>query len=297
MLNIKKFENYKITKIEKGWSDDVKYLLEKDDEKLLVKVADIKFYERKKSEFLLYQQLEKHEILSNLPVDFGLTDDKSNVYMALTWVEGADLREKLINFTKEDQYDFGIEAGKILKKIHGIPIEKPQENWADKFNKKIDRNIMLYDNCEFKYPHGELFLNYIIENRNLLNTCKQTLHHGDFHEGNLILTPENKVLPIDFNRFDYGDPWEEFNRIVWSKDLSPEFASGQIDGYFKDVVPEDFWKLLLLYISSNTIGSLPWAVPFGEGEVTTMMNQAAGNLKDYDFMKTYIPRWYQQRGI
>jgi len=35
-------------------------------------------------------------------------------------------------------------------------------------------------------------------------------------------------IKFDFNRLDYGDPWEEFNRIVWCAGISKQFASGRI---------------------------------------------------------------------
>lgn len=57
----------------------------------------------------------------------------------------------------------------------------------------------------------------------------------------------------------------------------------------------DFWNLLALYICSNTLGSLPWAIPFGEQEITTMRNQAAEILQWYDGFRTVIPNWYQKR--
>jgi|GEM_PF-4231484 len=59
----------------------------------------------------------------------------------------------------------------------------------------------------------------------------------------------------DFDRYDFGDPWEEFNRIVWSAAASPHFATGQLRGYFSDKPPQEFFKLLAFYIASNTISS------------------------------------------
>ena len=55
----------------------------------------------------------------------------------------------------------------------------------------------------------------------------------------------------------------------------------------------EFWKLLALYISSNTLSSLPWAVSFGEKEMRVMQNQAAQILQWYDGMKQVVPSWYQ----
>jgi aminoglycoside phosphotransferase (APT) family kinase protein len=97
---------------------------------------------------------------------------------------------------------------------------------------------------------------------------------------------------IDFDKDDFGDPWEEFNRIVWSAQSAPAFAGGMVDGYFDGEVPVEFWQLLALYIASNTLGSLPWAIPFGEKEIAVMRTQAAQVLEWYDNMKNVVPSWY-----
>lgn len=135
-------------------------------------------------------------------------------------------------------------------------------------------------------------MNHVRENRHLLKKRPQTWQHGDYHTGNMMLGRDGRLYVIDFNRSDYGDPWEEFNRIVWCAQLSPRFASGLVDGYFSGEVPMDFWRLLSLYIASNTLSSLPWAIPFGQGEVDTMLRQARDIFRWYDGMKTVVPGWY-----
>ena len=90
--------------------------------------------------------------------------------------------------------------------------------------------------------------------------------------------------------------WEEFNRIVWCAQAAPDFARGMVDGYFDGNVPLIFWKLLALYICSNTLSSLPWAIPFGEQEISVMRRQAAEVLSWYQNMETVIPSWYEKRG-
>jgi hypothetical protein len=66
-----------------------------------------------------------------------------------------------------------------------------------------------------------------------------------------------------------------------------------VDGYFDGDVPLEFWKLLAVYISNNTLGSLPWAIPFGEREIQVMRRQAAQVFHWYDGMKKVVPSWYQ----
>ena len=66
-----------------------------------------------------------------------------------------------------------------------------------------------------------------------------------------------------------------------------------VDGYFHGEPPLESWKLLALYTASNTLGSLPWSIPYGEGEVRVAKQQAAEVLGWYDNMKRWVPRWYQ----
>ena len=109
-----------------------------------------------------------------------------------------------------------------------------------------------------------------------------------------MIDKEAKLIVIDFNRNEYGDPWEEFNRIVWCAQKAPLFATGMVDGYFGGDVPIEFWKLLVLYISSNTLSSLPWAIPFGEKEIEVMQKLASDVLEWYDDMKCVVPTWYKK---
>lgn len=101
-----------------------------------------------------------------------------------------------------------------------------------------------------------------------------------------------KLTVIDFDRDDFGDPWEEFNRIVWSAQAAPAFVSGMVDGYFDGNVPMDFWKLLALYICSNALSSLPWAIHYGEDQIRVMEEQAAMILLWYAGMTKVVPAWY-----
>ena len=126
----------------------------------------------------------------------------------------------------------------------------------------------------------------------MLKDRPQVFQHGDYHIGNFMIGENRKIYVIDFDRFDLGDSWEEFNRIVWSAQVSPSFASGMIDGYFDDKVPDLFWKLLAIYILSNIVGALPWALSYGSEEIAVMQNQAKEILEWYDDLKQIIPSWY-----
>lgn len=116
--------------------------------------------------------------------------------------------------------------------------------------------------------------------------------HGDFHIVNTLICTDGTLRLIDFNRHDMGDPWEEFNRIPFSAEISHAFATGCIDGYFNHNIPTDFFQILALYISVNQISSLPWALNYGPAEMETMQRLSQLTLIWYDNFKTYILNWY-----
>ena len=278
--------------IDKGWSGDKKYCaFDAEGAKYLLRISPIEQYERKKNEYDLMNQVANLGVPMCFPLEFGICDE--GVYSIQSWIDGIDAESEAKNLSCYEQYSYGFEAGQILKKIHSIPPPDNIESWADFFNRKIDRKLKAYEECPLKYDKGQLFIDYINAHRHLLIGRPLTYQHGDYHVGNMMIGVDRKLYIIDFNRNDFGDPWEEFNRIVWCAQAMPLFAKGMVNGYFDNMVPFAFWELLALYISSNTLSSLPWAIPFGEGEIKVMINQANDILSWYDNMNDPIPSWYK----
>ncbi len=279
------------TPIEKGWSGDRKFCITvSDGHTYLLRISPIEQFQKKQREFLKMQEVAALGIPMCLPIEFGTCEEGG--YSIQSWISGVDAESLIETLPSEKQYSYGLEAGRILQKIHTIPAPADLPDWETRFNQKIDRKIILYKDCPLKYENGTLFLEYLAENRHLLAGRPQAYQHGDYHIGNMMIDTKGALHIIDFDRDDYGDPWEEFNRIVWCAQKAPEFASGMVDGYFGGNVPLEFWKLLALYISSNTLSSLPWAIPFGDGEVEVMTKQASQVLLWYDNLRNPIPTWY-----
>ena len=275
----------------KGWSGDQKYCVtDENGKKYLLRISDITQQDRKKREFEMMRQVAALGVPMCLPLELGICSE--GVYSLQSWIEGQDAETVIASLSDTEQYAYGLEAGKILKKIHSIPAPESQEDWETRFNRKMDYKIQKYGECPIKYENGQAFIDYIEANRYLLKNRPQVYQHGDYHIGNMMIDEEGRLQIIDFNRDDYGDPWEEFNRIVWCAQKSPLFASGMVNGYFENNVPTEFWRLLALYIASNTLSSVYWAIPFGQGEIDTMLNQAKEVLFWYDNMKNPVPTWY-----
>ncbi len=279
--------------ITKGWSGDRKYCVtDEGGKQYLLRISDGSQQDRKRRQFEKMKQVAALGVPMCQPLEFGLCDE--GAYSLQSWIDGEDAEAQLPGLPEEQQYQYGLQAGQILKQIHSLPAPDDVEDWESRFNGKIDRKIAMYQDCPLKYENGQVFLAYLAENRYLLKGRPQSYQHGDYHVGNMMIDRAGQLYIIDFDRDDYGDPWEEFNRIVWCAQKTPMFATGMVDGYFGGEVPLAFWKLLALYIACNTLSSLPWAIPFGEGEIRTMRNQAREVLDWYDDMKKVIPGWYRK---
>lgn len=279
--------------IDKGWSGDKKYCVtDENGIKYLFRVSEPSQYGQKQAEFAVMKQVASLGIPMCQPLEFGVCNE--GVYSIQSWIDGSDAEEMMPALRNAQQYAYGLDAGRILKKIHSIHAPAACEDWETRFNRKIDRKIKGYTDCPLKYDNDQALIDFIDQNRHLLKNRPQVYQHGDYHIGNMMIDTDKKLQIIDFNRNDYGDPWEEFNRIVWCAQASPLFASGMVDGYFDGDVPIEFWRLLALYIASNTLSSLYWAIPFGQSEIDTMINQAKDVLAWYDNMQNVVPTWYRK---
>jgi len=287
----------KVEPLLKGWSDDKKFYIEDDSgEKFLLRIADESQYEAKRREYESIKRCFDLGILTSKPIDLGFSLNKQKVYLLLTWVEGEDAETALPKYSLNEQYNLGVKSGQILRKIHYIPARKGEQQWGSRYKAKIQQKIKNYENCSIKLENDENIIRFLKDNLSYLDNRPQTFHHGDYHVGNLVIKDKDNIGVIDFNRFDYGDPWEEFNRCVFSWKASVPFVTGQIHGYFNNYVPDEFFRLMALYVATNTISSIPWAIPFGEEEVAVMLRNGKDILQWYDGFKTYVPIWYKEPG-
>lgn len=280
--------------VEKGWSCDKKYCVtDENGDKYLLRITPEEKSASRPELFRMQKEVEALGVPMCRPIEYGRCGE--GVYILSSWIEGEDADKAVPRLDGPRQYALGLEAGRILRRIHSIPAPDGWRAWEPRFNEKTDAKIRAYGECPVKFEGAERVAEYINSNRGLLAGRPQTFQHGDYHIGNMMLENGGLVI-IDFDRYDFGDPWEEFNRIVWCAQTAPLFASGMVDGYFDGRPPLLFWRLLAFYIGVNTLSSIPWAIPFGEGEVRTMLKQAEDVLAWYDGMRELIPSWYSRRG-
>ena len=293
MTDISGYENFvKIEPITKGWSGDKKYCVTaKDGTKYLLRISPMERYEHRKTLHEMMKRISALDIPMCQPIDFGTCDE--GVFSRQSWIEGKDLEDILSLLSETEQYVLGLQSGEILRKIHSIPAPSTQDEWALRFNKKIDNKIEKYRECGIRFDNDDAIISYINQNRNLLKNRLQTLQHGDYGIANMMYA-DGKVHAIDFS-FDYGDPWQDFESIRWAVDKSVYFATGMVRGYFDNEVPDEFWTLLKLYLAEGCLHNIVWSVNTKSQEsIDTTLRQIKDVQNWFDDFHATTPKWYQK---
>ena len=278
--------------ISKGYSEEKKYKVTADKNYFL-KISPLSFTKKKELE-LKYISLLENEI--KLPKLIELKIETNSILSLYEWIEGLDLRECVTQLTNKEQYQYGVQAGLFLKKIHSISIEEEFFNWEEYYIQKSMNKIDSFRKTHINFSEIESFIDYIQTHQVLLQDRPISLCHGDFHVGNMMIDSQTKELVmIDFGSLEIGDPMEEFNRMIWSAQLSEVFATGLINGYFdEEKIPEKFWKLMAYYMSCDVVGSIPWAVHYGNNQLQTMFERAKLVLDWFDNFERVIPKFYKR---
>jgi serine/threonine-protein kinase len=289
----------KVEPVEKGWSHERKYhITTAGGAELLLRLADAERDPLNCFIFNVLGQFNQDGFWFSRPVAQGRCDNGRQSYLLLEWLVGEDAELLVPRLPLEAQYSMGIACGKILRTIHETPlVEQPKDtDWAGRYLMQREHKTRLYKECGVRLPGEQLFFDYVEQNKGLIAGRPQCIRHGDFHVGNLIIDPKTLAVGvIDFSRLCFGDPWADFVRLVFCADLSPAFATGRIDGYFPKGVPEGFFATLAFYIAHNAIGSIPWALGYGEKEVATALSGAVKVLEWYCSFESVIPNWYRRR--
>ena len=88
-----------------------------------------------------------------------------------------------------------------------------------------------------------------------------------------------------------ADGWYDFTRLALQ---DPAVAAGQIDGYFGSSVPQDFWRVLALYLAASGITSILWIkrnLPHALEETLQHNRETAQFLAT---TSDFVPAWYTQ---
>jgi len=287
----------KIEPVTKGWSSDKKYYVETADDRLLLRVADIKEYDKKKTEFEMMEKVAALGIPMSQPVDFGICDHGRQVYQLLSWCDGEDAETAVPRLAEAEQYALGTEAGRILKKMQSLSSSPPSSAWAAACGEKHRRYLRNYRACGMTFEGDAPLIRYVEEHQHLLENRPMCFSHDDYHLGNLILSPGNALYVIDFQKFRNVDPYHAMCGLIFTAQKSPFFAAGQVRGYFDgppcgSEPPADFWASLALHMAAIALNFLPYMI--SSGQKIEFAHQLIGDvLLWFDHMQNSVPTWYR----
>ena len=292
MTILDELEQYPKEFIQKGYSEEMKYKV-KADKKYFLKVSPLSFTKKKDLEVKYISALEK-EI--KFPKLVEMKFETNSILSLYEWIDGVDIRDYASKLTGKELYQYGMQAGAFLKKIHSLSIEESSVNWQEYYIQKSKKKIHSFRKLNKNFAEIEMFIDFIQSHQSLLKDRPISLCHGDYHVGNMMIELETKKLVIiDFGSLEISDPIEEFNRMIWNAQLSEEFATGLINGYFNGKnIPDDFWKLMAYYMACDVVGSIPWAVNYGNDQLITMLERAKLVLDWFDDFERMIPKFYKR---
>ena len=282
-----------LKEISKGYSGDKKYLVtDTENNKYLLRVSSLDKYEEKKKQFDLLVEVDKLNINTSKPVSFGKLNDEE-LFTVLSWLEGEDADTAVSKLSDKEIYKLGLEAGKLLNKLHTLPVDASNEiRWIDKFKAKMERKYKAVEECEIKIENIDKIIDFVNNNLHLIEDRKVTFTHGDYHLSNLIVH-EGKIGVIDFEKNKLSDPYDDLKPFMWNVFVSEYFETGLINGYFNNIVPDDFFPILKLYAAENLVSFLPWAAKLGGDNLKTAYKVNDSIMKWYDNFNLTIPTWYK----
>ena len=297
ICDIPDFDSFvKIELIEKGQSNDKKYYIEtSDNRRMLLRVTDIGEFARKKAEYEMLERIYALGILTPQPYEFGLCNSSKSCYSLSGWLNGEDAETLIPNISEAEQYNFGLKAGAVLRKIHTLPAPDNAEPWGVRFREKVQKRVDLYNEHNLKSENGDRIIQYLHDKQSLLDGRPQTFWHGDFNVGNHMVTPDGEISTFDYNywNLDYGDPWWEFVIIPWGKEPPAHYFTGMINGYFNNDTPHEFFDMLSYYYACDALSALCYSSMGMEQCVPEDGKRHMENiLQWFDNMQTSVPIWY-----
>ncbi|MUK87818.1 phosphotransferase [Ornithinibacillus sp. L9] len=282
-----------VEKVEKGYSPDDKYIVIKGRNKYLLRISDIKYYQKREAEYKLLQELQERNIRSQKPILFSDIRNDNICFMVIEYIEGTPAIEAFKRCSNSIQYQIGLEAGKELYKIHKINAPSYVSKWEDRQSKKYRYYLNEYKIGNFKHKDDSKIISFIENNIKLITDRPNTLLHDDFHLEHIILSDYKYKGIIDFNGYDYGDPYHDFyNLSLFSRRISVPFVIGQIEGYFSTQPEDYFWKLYSLYSAMNIFSTIVWTSNNDPNSFDDALERIEIILEDHDYFNSIKPKWY-----
>ena len=259
----------------------------------ILRISQVDRFHLKHQEYANLVRLEPYGLCIPKPLQFGLCNGGSHLYMLLSWIDGTTVASLLPSHSEEEQYQLGIQCGQTLRGLHDLSMVRSSIQWPERYQEIEEDILKKYHHSSIRLKNEASGLHFLQTHKNLLRNRPLVIKHGDFHAANLILTPSKQIGIIDFDRCMISDPYEEFAILVWTAQKHPAFARGQIAGYFRHEIPCDFFPLLTYYITVYAFEHVSWALGYGKHCPETIQKTAEDLIDLFDNYTHLQPAWYR----
>ena len=237
-----------INPVEESYSSDVLILIDKNNNKYVLKIPFNNEKVIRESEII-------KTINNKLPVPEIIKADSEKGFLLLSYIEGKPIAGEI-----SDQLAF--DCGKLLAELHCIPMELFNDShdnwwafinerfyvWAEVCKKILDKN--LFEKCVDYYENIKT---------NLPKPDGPCLTHFDYRPGN-ILVDKNKIVGlIDFESSRGGSADMDFVKMkLYMWDKFPSTKIFFLDGYLSVRKLPPINATLDLYEFYNAFGGIAW---------------------------------------
>ncbi|MFX0206644.1 MAG: phosphotransferase [Candidatus Hodarchaeota archaeon] len=198
---------------------------------------------------------------ANLPVPEPLLWNKvspilSRSYLVMKKVPGVLLSDYYWQITSENERD------KLLSDFIQVLVDIHKFNWRNNFHylqiPDLESNpYILVDNL-ISFPRKMIIENKIIElshligwlEKNKVMSEKLSLLHGDFHMNNIIVTPNGKIVVIDWANIKLGDFRHDLGFAIVAASSTGEDASKKFIELYKSFSGETIYDIEYFMILS-----------------------------------------------
>lgn len=246
---------------------------------------------KRREQFKMVDQLFNQGLPCPEPLQFTLDDQYC--YGLYTYIHGLRADEVLVSAAPELAERIGESAGRALLKIHALTQRDYLSNERAYREAKFQRAWKTFSNRALPGINLETSRQYVEKHLHLIQQRPVTFRHGDFHPGSMIVGDERLEGIIDFNRADWGDPWDDFYKLAYfGAPLSVPFTRSLIHSYFEGNPPDAFWPIYNLYVAATLPADLNWCVGEFAAELPKAEGRVRAILESHDFAHGGPPKWW-----
>lgn len=272
---------------EKKISDSLKlYTVTKNGKTFLLRtdVSD-RFAEEAQLAVFADKIFDKGGAYVSSPIEVGGYLKDTMVYSLYNFFCGDNLARRLPDFSTSHQLSFGVEAGKLLKKIHSI-LPDPED--TPNIHEDMFLILTRLEEKGIKYEGFREASDFMKRYHSLPENRPVTAVHGSFSANALFLDRDLNVGILPLNTAQWDDPISDLVSLPDSYSLP--FIKGVFKGLYNGELPKDFFELLCFYSSYRALSDIDAAQNKEDLEIALIRAKKISD--DYEKYQSSIPIWY-----